>query len=103
MTHVHLEVITKPVISKQFLQFQGRSMKCLWAWIILMFLTCVKPGFQYVKYTLGCVRNYSLQHLVGNPEAEEMPVLSDMSYSVFVEKSLIFFPDLLLLPPSQLL
>lgn len=39
----------------------------------------------------GCVRNYSLQHLVGNSEAEEMPVLSDMSYSVFVEKSLYFF------------
>lgn len=48
MTHVHLELITKPVISKQFLEFQGRSMECLWAWIILMLLTCVKPDFEYV-------------------------------------------------------
>lgn len=48
MTYVHLELITKPVISKQFLQFQGRTMECLWAWIILMLLTCVVPGFEYV-------------------------------------------------------
>lgn len=48
MTHVHLELITKPVISKQLLPFKSRSMECLWAWIILMLLTCIKPGFEYV-------------------------------------------------------
>lgn len=89
MTHVHLGLVTKPVILKQFLQFQGRSMECLWAWIILMLLTCVKPGFEYVG--VGAVRDYSPQCLVGYPEAEEMPVLSDMNCLVFVEKSLSFF------------
>lgn len=88
MTHVHLELITKPVIFKQFLQLQGRSMECLWAWIILMLLTCVKPSFEYVW--VEAVRDYSPQRLVGCPEAEEMPVLSDMSCLVFVEKSLSF-------------
>lgn len=48
MTHVHLELITKPVISKQFLEFLGRNMECLWAWIILMLLTCVQADFEYV-------------------------------------------------------
>lgn len=63
-------------------------MECPQAYITLMLLACVKPGLECDCVGAGC--DYSPQLLVGSPETEGMPVLSEASCLVLVEKSFLF-------------
>lgn len=55
------------------------------AWIILMLLACVKPGFEY-----DCIGAVSETTAYSSWLATQRPVLSDVSCLVFVEKSSLF-------------